>query len=228
MVYLIISSCSAAKNDSVQIPADFKVINPTYYLSQDLVSKVNSIRERVLQDSWARFGKNTTYAFDLYVRAGKAYKALFENNYDRVKSRILSSPDIEWFFISGGYGIIHSLEEARSYQATFNRTIARQNNIPFTANMWKSTLPLILDHIFLKLSPVWTYVFGSRDYTEFVKQTNFWNTRINVKMFESTGSSGSLWLSPILNDLLLSIMDSKVDDFNKKHGKFVKQGSCRN
>jgi len=42
-------------------------------------------------------------------------------------------------------------------------------------------------------------------------------------MFESTGSAGSTWLSPILNELVGSMLQNNVDAFNSKYGKFTKQ-----
>jgi len=157
------------------------------------------------------------------VRTGLAYKHLLESNYSQLKNALLSSDCIEWFILSGGYGIVHALEEARKYQATFNQTIAYKNGIPCTAKLWRPFLPLMCDRIITRFHPDFVYVFGSRDYTEFLKQTSFWNTRDNVRMFESTGSSGPSWLSPILNDLVESIFGETTEDFNKHYKKFTKQ-----
>jgi hypothetical protein len=157
------------------------------------------------------------------VRAGRAYKDLFEHNYQRVKSRLLLSDGIEWFFLSGGYGIIHALEEARKYQATFNKGIAYQNKVPFTAGLWNGVLVSICDAVISKLCPEWIYVFGSRDYIQFIKQTDFWKKGANVKIFESTGSAGTSWLSPIINTLVNSILSDNIDVFNNKYEKFNKQ-----
>jgi hypothetical protein len=54
------------------------------------------------------------------------YRELKNKNYYRLRSALLSSNTIEWFFLSGGRGVIHALEAARKYQATFNRNIAYQ------------------------------------------------------------------------------------------------------
>lgn len=223
-MFVVITSCSANKDESVSIPAQSKIVEPSHYLDNKiLVSKLCETRRSIFEDPRASIGQRTTYAFDLYVRAGKAYKDLLKSNYHQLKERLLRTSDIEWFFLSGGYGIIHALEKARKYQATFNRSIACQKGIPYTTDLWNSVLTSICDVIFYKFNPVWVYVLGSRDYTQFVKKTNYWKRSSNITMFESTGSAGSNWLSPILNDLVNFILSNKVDDFNSKHEKFTKQ-----
>ena len=200
-------------------------MQPPYYLNdRSLLNHLYNIRNHVFQNPLASVGSKKTYAFDLYVRAGKAYKELFNTRYAQLKSALLSSNTIEFFFLSGGYGIIHALEAATKYQATFNQNIARKNNIPYTANLWSNTLPLILDDIISKLDPDWVYVFGSQDYTNFVKQTRAWISRPNIKIFESTGSAGPVWLSPIINECVDSILGNRLTAFNNKHpNKYVKQ-----
>ena len=223
-MFVVVTPCSASKDDSVPIPPDSSVVEPSYYLDdQILISRLHEIRESIFGDPRASRGQKITYAFDLYVRAGKAYKDLLKNNYYRLKERLLRRNDIEWFFLSGGYGIIHALEKARKYQATFNRSIAYQKDIPYTAGMWNGVLTPICDAVFSDFHTGLVYVFGSRDYTQFVKKTDYWKRSNNIKTFESTGSAGPYWLSPILDDLVNSIFDNRVDDFNVKYGKFVKQ-----
>jgi len=222
-MYVVLSSCCAKKDDSVPIPVGSRVVVPLDYLERSLVAGLVNTRERILSDPRAGVGKATTYAFDLNVRFGKAYKDLFFSHYDRLKSLLLSGGGVEWFFLSGGYGIVHALEKVRSYQATFIRSVAYQKKIPFTGSMWKSVLPSVCDSILSRFRSDWVYVFGSRDYTQFIKETSFWKKANNVKMFESTGSAGPTWLSPILNELVGSILQKNVDAFNAKYGKFTKQ-----
>lgn len=220
---IVITSCSASKDDSIPILNGSKVVQPSYYLDdKGLISRLHSIRNRIFQDQRARIGTKTTYAFDLYIRAGNAYRNLRKDNYQRLKSMLTSSNIIEWFFLSGGYGIVHALEVARRYQATFNRSIAYQKKIPYTTDLWNNTLTSICDVIVAKFHPEWVYVFGSHDYTNFIKQTNFWRAN-NVKMLESTGSVGPFWLSPQLNELVGSILSDNLKAFNEKYAKFVKQ-----
>jgi len=224
MKILIIASCSARKDDSVPILEGSKTVQPSYYLDDEsLITRLNSIRERIFQDARANLGSKITYAFDLYVRAGNAYRDLREKNYHRIKSALLSSNTIEWFFLSGGYGVIHALEPARKYQATFNKNIAYQNNIPYTANLWSNVLPSILDAIVSKFNPQWIYVFGSQDYTYFTKQTNAWKSKLNMKMFESAGSAGPFWLSSIINECVESVLNNRLETFNNKYPRFFKQ-----
>jgi len=224
MVVLIITSCSASKDDSIPISENSKIVEPPYYLENpNLISQLDINRKKVFQNSRVDAGTKVTYAFDLYVNAGKAYKDLRKFNYERIRSRLLSSNDIEWFFLSGGFGIIHALERAKKYQATFNSTIGQKSNIPLTTSYWKNTLPLICDSIVTRFNPEWIYVFGSKDYTTFVKQTLFWRKRNKIKMFESTGMTGTLWLSPILNDLINSLINQRLSEFNEKYPRFLKQ-----
>jgi len=219
---IVITSCSASKDDSIPVPNGSRSTQPSHYLDdEDLISRLLNVRKRIFQDPRSRVGTKTTYAFDLYVRAGNAYRDVREDNYQRLKSAIISS-DIEWFFISGGYGIVHALEVAKRYQATFNRSIAYQKKIPFTADLWGTTLPSLCDAIVSKFNPEWVYVFGSRDYTSFIKRTDFWKAN-NARMFESTGSAGPFWLSPKLNDFVNSILDDTLNRFNRKYSRFVKQ-----
>lgn len=222
---IVITPCSASKDDSISIPNRSKVVQPSYYLdNKDLISRLHNIREQIFRDPRAHVGAKLTYAFDLYVRAGKAYRDLRESgNQQRLKSKLISSDKIEWFFLSGGYGITHALEAAKKYQATFDRNIARKKKIPYTADLWEDTLTSICNAVISKFQPTWLYVFGSKSYTDFIKQTAFWKTKETIKMFESTGSSGPSWLSPILNELVSSIFDSRFDAFNEGYPKLVKQ-----
>ena len=225
MVIVVITPCSKSKDDSVPIPSDSRVVDPSYYLyDKDLISELHGRRRVVFSDSRAKVGRRETYAFDLYVRAGRAYRDLFMENYHRLKQKLLEGSNVEWFFLSGGYGIIHALERSRKYQATFSQNIAYQENIPYTAKLWSYILPKICDAIFLRFEPKYIYVFGSRSYTQFVEQTNYWKQMDNIKMFKSWGSAGPCWLSPIINDLASSILRNDIDGFNKKYpNKLIKQ-----
>jgi len=222
---LIISSCSASKDDSISIPSNWKVISPSYYLTnEELRGKLLALRRTIFSDSRAQVGENITYAFDLYVRAGKAYKDILRFNYHPIKDMLAKSNIIEWFFLSGGFGIIHALEKAHKYQATFNYNIARQRDIPYTVKIWDGTLVRICDAIFSKLNPHWVYVFGSRDYTNFIKSTKYWKENERIRIFESTGISGANWINPILNKLVNAILRGEIKDFNAEYqSKFIKQ-----
>jgi len=222
-ILIVFTPCAAGKDDSISISSASKIVEPAHYLDERLIPGLLGTRERIFQDPRARVGTKTSYALDLYGRAGKTYKKLLEHNFPRLKSMLLSSDSVEWFFLSGGYGIVHALEKARKYQATFTPSIAYQNKIPYTGKLWTPLLTRICDSILLKFRPDFVYVFGNRDYTVFIKQTSFWKTANNVKMLESTGLSGPTWLSPILNALVGSILQNNVDAFNSKYGKFTKQ-----
>jgi len=219
---VVFTSCSAKKDDSVPICEGSRIVQPQYYLdNKDLVLRLQNIRDSIFKDPRASLGTRTTYAFDLYVKAGNAYRDLKKGSYQGIKSK-LASGELEWFFLSGGYGVIHAFELARKYQATFSKSIAYQNRIPFTAELWGNTLTEICDAIVAKAHPEHVYVFGSQDYTGFVKRADFWKLE-NVKMFESTGSSGPFWLSPGIEELASAFLTNKLTQYNEKFPRFVKQ-----
>lgn len=220
---LIISACSSSKNDTNPIPEKSVRISPRDYLDDaEHVSQLLATRKRIFEDPRANIGSSVTHAFDLYVNAGYAYKQLRLENNEEMKTLLGKDDQIEWFFLSGGYGIINALEPAVKYQATFNRSISYQNDIPFTGTLWKRFLPKILDEIISKYNPEMTYVFGSRDYTWFIKQTQTWEDD-KVIMLESTGSPGPHWLSPRINALVNHILRDEVYRFNARYNKFNKQ-----
>ena len=218
MVYLIVSSCSKMKDDSVPIPSGAKTLSPSDYLDDPhLIDRIVETRERIFQDSRAQVGTRETYAFDLYIRAGKAYSKIYRRHYQQLKRLLLQDNRLSWFFLSGGYGIVNALEKARKYQATFNRGIAYQNRIPYTIPLWKPILTDACNAIFRKIDPEYIYVFGSCDYTQFIKETERWKRRDRIKIFESYGSSGPNWVSPKLCELVKSLMNGNIDEFNGRY-----------
>ena len=225
MHIVIFSSCCKTKDDTIPIEPGSKTIEPTHYLgSRDLLERLITIREDILKDPKACVGNRTTYAFDLY-RNGHVYADLLKkDNHARMKEGLLSGDSVQWFFLSGGYGVIQALEKAKKYQATFSKSIANERKIPFTANKWGETLVQICDDIIRKLNPSRIYIFGSQDYTRFIEKTSFWKENSKGKMFKSTGSSGAYCLSPILNDLVTAILNNDLDAFDDKYpNKFYKQ-----
>lgn len=222
---LVISSCSSGKDDSVSISKESKIIRPSNYLKdEELLSELKSVRETIFEKKKAEVGEKKTYAFDLYGRKGYAYKDLRESsNHRKLKSDLASSDKIDWFFLSGGYGIVNALEPAKKYQATFNRSISYKNDIPYTTNLWEGILPKICDSIISSISPDWVYVFGSRDYTSFIKKTNFWEEKESIRMFESYGSAGVHWRSSKINDLVDKFLEDNLSKVNKEYPKFTKQ-----
>ena len=216
MRILVLTPCSKTKDDS--IPPSLKTLTPHDYVDDArLADKLIKTRNRVLKDPRAQLGSKETYAFDLYVRAGKAYTHIYRYLYKRLRNTLLEDHQITCLFLSGGYGIIHALEKARKYQATFNQSTAYSNGIPYTTPLWHPILTEVCSSIFRKLNPEYVYVFGSRDYTQFVKGTERWKRRDNIKIFESYGSSGPSWISPILHNLMESAMNRDVDKFNRKY-----------
>lgn len=74
---LVISTCTANKNDTVPIPKNAKKTDPTGYLSDNnLAIELKNIREIVFSDPRADVGQRSTYVFDLYIPAGYAYRHL--------------------------------------------------------------------------------------------------------------------------------------------------------
>jgi len=130
---------------------------------------------------------------------------------------------VQWFFLSGGFGVINDLEPAHSYQATFSYGIARQRKIPYTAKTWGQTLTGIIEHI-MDQHPDWrVYVFGSQDYTQFLKSTRHWATQHPIKIIESTGSAGPTRLSPIILEFVEALLAGQLAAFDKRYPeRFIK------
>jgi len=213
------------KDDSIPIPPSAKILGPSDYLDDPyLINRMVETRERIFQDLRAQVGSRETYAFDLYVRAGRAYSKIYRHHYQQLKRLLLQDNRLSWFFLSGGYGIVNALEKARKYQATFNKGIAYQNRIPYTTPLWKPILTDACNAIFRKINPEYIYVFGSRDYTQFIKETERWKRKDRIKIFESYGSSGPNWISPKLCELIESLMNRNICEFNRRYrGNFISQ-----
>jgi len=221
--YIIISSCSAGKDDSNPIQLGNPLVTPKDYIrDDDLYGKFMAMRESILSRPTSQLGSRRTLAFDLYVRKGRAYSKLLKENYVTAQ-KILFDNEVQWFFLSGGYGIINALEEAKKYQASFNYNIARSNNITFTAREWKPFLPPILDGIIENYSPQRVYVFGSRDYTDFIKLSENWENDDVIKILESTGSAGVHWLAPKINDFFIAMKRNSIEEYDAQYSKFQKQ-----
>lgn len=230
---LVFSPCSQSKCDHIDMPAGFEPKKPLDYLANPaLAHKLVATRRQVLSDPQAQKGNRSALAFDLYVKATKsrAYKGIRESCYEDLRKRMLSTNDLQWFFLSGGFGVIHALEEATKYQATFDKGIAYQNDIPFTGKVWREAgLSRMCDAIVKHYAPSRVYVFGSKEYTAFIKLTDFWSERDDkgVKMFESTGRTGADWLSPRLQQLAEKVLIGSLDDFDYRYPeRFYKQGEC--
>jgi hypothetical protein len=136
----------------------------------------------------------------------------------------LASNEFAWFFLSAGYGLIHGLEPAMNYRATFTRTIAHNNCIPFTAGRWKRYLTEIIDSALSRLGPEQVFLFGSQDYSFFFKESKTWrNAETKAQLFESTGSAGPHWLSPLIGNLARAVLNDDVVSFAKPFDRYNKQ-----
>jgi hypothetical protein len=124
------------------------------------------------------------YAFDLYVRHPETqmYRELRDTGLAVMvrEQLLLDGNKVEWYFLSGGYGLLHALEMARPYQATFDKGIANRNSIPGTLGEWKPILPLLLDEIFRREVPSSVSVFGSKAYVDMVQSANFYKCRSDL------------------------------------------------
>ena len=218
MTTIIFSPCTACKDDEEVIKQGSKVVEPFGYLHNfDLLRNLLDTRKRVFNIPGVQRGDKTTYAFDLYVRSGKTYNAIYSKHYDSLKRKLLADDALQWFFLSGGYGVIHALEKAKNYQASFIR-LPKDKHVPYTGTIWRNAgLHTICDAIINRFKPSRIYVFGSRNYSVFVRQAVFDSDNAKVKIFESKGNSGSFWLSPKLEALTEAILNGNLDDFDKKH-----------
>jgi hypothetical protein len=162
-------------------------------------------------------GDKVTYAFDLYVKEGKAYSGLYQRYYNSLKRKLIFDNDVQWFFLSGGYGVVHALEGAKNYQASFIR-LPSEKRVIYTGTIWQNAgLSAMCDAIVSKLQPSRIYVFGSMNYTAFAKQAVFWSDNDNVKIFESKGNAGPYWLEPKLEKLAKAIVNETLKDFDNKY-----------
>jgi len=96
-----------------------------------------------------------------------------------------------------------------------------------TAKEWENILPKICDNIFSKFDPEYVYVFGSKDYTQFVKETDYRRKNPEkIKIFESACKryQALRWLSLKISELVDGILNNKIDEFNKKYpSNFIRQ-----
>ena len=205
--YMIISSCTAGKDDSIPLPKGVITINPREYITEgSLRTQFLKTRSEIFLDPKSKIGEKNTLAYNLYVRKGRAYKILYQKYYEQTLEA-LKRHDFEWFFLSGGYGLVHALEESHRYQATFSRGTAYQNDIPFTGTIWKKVLPRVIDSVIDRYRPDTVLVFGSRDYTSFVEATSSYRKERRLfEVTESYGSSGPIELSPKIARAIQSII----------------------
>jgi len=116
---IIFTPCCMNKSDTEQIQQGSKVARPQDYLEDhELIKRLKDTRKRILDGLAKRKGKRICNPIDLY--AGKAYIDLRNSgNKDKIKKTLLSTDNVQWFFLSAGYGVINALEEATDYDASF-------------------------------------------------------------------------------------------------------------
>ncbi len=180
--HIIITSCT--KNKCTQFMPDGRTVSPGEYLaSPAALAQLNRTRDSVFSNPKSAYDPRAKqhYAFDLYVRHPdtQLYRRLRDEGLDvPVRTRLLAKMnDVDWYFLSGGYGLLHALELARPYQATFSNTIASNNNIPCTLREWKPVLPSILDEMFERSTVCSINIFGSRDYVDMVRSSKHFQHR---------------------------------------------------
>ena len=88
---IVFTSCTAQKMDSIPIPPGSVTIHSHDYVKdKNQLLELNQIRKQIFNDPRAKIGSETTYAFDLYVNTGNAYKDLKRNHYQKIKSLLIS------------------------------------------------------------------------------------------------------------------------------------------
>lgn len=129
-------------------------------------------RERALALKGSGFDRAQAelYALDRYVLADNTYAEIFTLR-DELRGRLEGGTlGADWFFLSGGYGIVHALEPIRTYNATFRRV----PDAPFTGDLWGPVLPNVLDDLLVRLDPSEVLgFFVDEEYREFVRQTKW-------------------------------------------------------
>lgn len=178
---LVLTPCT--KNKRTDIVPEGGCVLPSDYLSEESVCRnLEAGRANALGLTGSNYDSQSrqVYAFDLYVRHYRTqlYKNLRDSGLaERARKAMIERRfPAEWFFLSGGYGLIHAFELGRSYQGTFSQTMAYQAGIPFTGKIWKD-LPDIIDDMMNKLEPSAIYVFGPADYIDFVTATNAYDLK---------------------------------------------------
>jgi hypothetical protein len=162
---------------SVKAPADY-LPNPAS------VSDLDNTRKDVLAMPSCNYNPvgSQHYAFDLYVsgptqlydklREGGRDRKILTTLQERVADRERPAQSVEWFFLSGGYGLLHALELARTYQAAFYK----YPDTPITFKKWKRVLPRLLDEVFQASVVSGVYFFGSKRYAEMVLATELFKS----------------------------------------------------
>jgi cytoplasmic iron level regulating protein YaaA (DUF328/UPF0246 family) len=183
--HIIITACT--KNKCTDFTPDGRIVSPGQYLANPAaLAQLNRTRDSVLSNPKSAYDPRAGqhYAFDLYVRHPKTqmYRCLRNEGLDGpIRTRLLAiTNDVDWYFLSGGFGLLHALELARPYQATFRNDIARKENIPSTLREWKPVLPSILDEILARSTADSIHIFGSKDYVDMVLSSEHYKRRSTV------------------------------------------------
>jgi len=217
---LVFSPCSKNKCEKpAEYIPNFTPVEPWRYLEdKELLKRLMDTRKCIVDDLEKRTATQGVLAFDLYVRTGKAYKEIFHSYYKELRDKLIQNDDIQWFFISGGYGVIHALEKAVDYQATFSKQEADENNIPFTGDIWREAgLSAICEHIVQNLNPSRVYVFGGRDYIRFIKSVTYLKGKERVKIMPLRPGCRSSSLSWPIRNLAKAIFHGKLDEFDRTY-----------
>src|ERR1039457_5891148 len=209
--HIIITSCT--KNKCTRFPPDGRTVSPEDYLANpEAIKQLKRTRDSVLNNPKSAYDPRAQqhYAFDLYVRHPdtQLYRRLRNEGLDGpVRTRLLAiMNDVDWYFLSGGYGLLHALELARPYQATFNNSIARNNSISYTRPEWNPVLPSILDEMFERSTADSIHIFGSMDYLDMVRSSKHYKHRPTV--FEVNSGRAS---DPALTTALLKTVRRLFD-----------------
>jgi hypothetical protein len=74
---IIFSPCTARKNDAEPIRKGSRIVEPSEYLDNlELRERLLETRKHVLNMPRVQIGDKDTYAFDLYVKEGRALSEL--------------------------------------------------------------------------------------------------------------------------------------------------------
>jgi hypothetical protein len=214
---MVFSPCSKSKYEGATSITVTLAITPTDYLSRiDLISTLVDTRQHILINMRRQDPSSVSVpALDLYVKAPRshAYQGIRKSCGDGLKKRLFSQ-DVQWFFLSGGYGVVHALENTRRYEATFNeRKIER---------VWsQARLSAICQDIVDKFNPSRIYILGSPKYLEMVKAARFYSS---AKIFEGfakprDSNAGNRWLSDILMQLATGLIQNDFKTFDQNYPK---------
>lgn len=138
-------------------------------------------REKILKRPEALLSLKEIYVFDLYVRAGKVYSKIYRLHYRQLKDMLLE----------GNHGVVNGLEKAGNIRRPSVRPSRKR-----VAYCTRLRCGWLFYPVYMTLYPgsstqnMLIYVFGGRDYTQFIKKTQAWKNKGGIKFLKVMDEQG--------------------------------------